>query len=251
MEEFTKRRPLAPPAFFQVEAAGLRWLAAAGGARIATVVDVSRDSLTLGWVPEAVPTADAAEAFGAALATTHDAGAPAFGAGPDGWDGDGFIGNAPLSLRPQDSWGSFFAEQRILPYAREAELSGDLTPSDLAVIERVCGRLADGEFDDGAPPARIHGDLWSGNVLFSPDGVVLIDPAAHGGHRVTDLAMLSLFGAPHLGVTLRAYEEASSHLPAGWRDLLPLHQLHPLLVHVVLFGSGYSAQAMAAARRYA
>ncbi len=251
MEEFTKRRTLAPSGFFEVEAAGLRWLAAAGGAKVATVLDLSPVSLTLRRVPEAVPTADAAEVFGAALARTHDAGATAFGVGPDGWAGDGFIGNAPLSLRPQDRWGSFFAEQRILPYAEEAERAGDLTSSDLAVISRVCERLADGEFDDDAPPARIHGDLWSGNVLFSPDGVVLIDPAAHGGHRLTDLAMLSLFGAPHLGVTLRAYEEASHHLPAGWRDLLPLHQLHPLLVHVVLFGSGYSAQAMAAARRYA
>ncbi len=248
---FTKRRALAPSGFFDVEAAGLRWLAVAGGARVATVIDVSRDSITLARVPEAVPTADAAEVFGAALATTHDAGASAFGVGPEAWSGDGFIGNAPLSLRPQDRWGSFFAEQRILPYAEEAERAGDLTSSDLGVISRVCERLADGEFDDDAPPARIHGDLWSGNVLFSPDGVVLIDPAAHGGHRLTDLAMLSLFGAPHLGIMLRAYEEASGYLPAGWRDLIPLHQLHPLLVHVVLFGSGYSAQAMAAARRYA
>ena len=92
------------------------------------------------------------------------------------------------------------------------------------------------------PPARLHGDLWSGNVLWAPDGAWLIDPAAHGGHRETDLAMLALFGCPHLDRVLAAYDEAAP-LADGWRDRVPLHQLFPLLVHVVLFGRGYAAQA--------
>jgi hypothetical protein len=42
---------------------------------------------------------------------------------------------------------------------------------------------------------RVHGDLWSGNVHIDQDGAPwLVDPAAHGGHRETDLAMLALFG---------------------------------------------------------
>ena len=107
-----------------------------------------------------------------------------------------------------------------------------------------------GDFDDGASAARIHGDLWSGNVLYSPGGVVLIDPAAHGGHRITDLAMLALFGSAHLGIVFEAYESATAHLPVGWRDLIPLHQVHPLLVHAELFGGGYGARAVAVARAY-
>ena len=60
------------------------------------------------------------------------------------------------------------------------------------------------------PPSRIHGDLWSGNVVWSSDGSgYLVDPAAHGGHRETDLAMLALFGAPHLARLLEAYDEAA------------------------------------------
>ena len=98
------------------------------------------------------------------------------------------------------------------------------------------------------PPARIHGDLWSGNVLWGSDGTAwLIDPAAHGGHRETDLAMLALFGAPHLQRLLDAYAEAAP-LADGWRERVPLHQLHPLLVHAVLFGGGYGARAAQAAR---
>ena len=97
------------------------------------------------------------------------------------------------------------------------------------------------------PPSRIHGDCWSGNVLWSGGRGWLIDPAAQGGHRETDLAMLALFGAPYLDRILAAYAEASP-LSDGWRSRVPLHQLHPLLVHVCLFGAGYAAQTRSAAR---
>ncbi|MBT2519250.1 fructosamine kinase family protein [Streptomyces sp. ISL-90] len=93
-----------------------------------------------------------------------------------------------------------------------------------------------GAVDD--PPARIHGDLWNGNVLWSADGVVLIDPAAHGGHRETDLAMLALFGCPFLDDVLGAYHRAAP-LRAGWRERVALHQLHPLAVHAAGHGRGY------------
>ena len=63
----------------------------------------------------------------------------------------------------------------------------------------------------------------------------VIDPAAHGGHREADLAMLALFGAPHLEAILAAYDEHRP-LAEGWRDRVGLHQLHPLLVHAALFG---------------
>jgi fructosamine-3-kinase len=83
--------------------------------------------------------------------------------------------------------------------------------------------------------------MWSGGRGW------LIDPAAHGGHRETDLAMLSLFGAPHLDRILGGYRDAAP-LADGWRQRIPLHQLHPLLVHVCLFGGGYRESALAAAQ---
>ena len=122
-------------------------------------------------------------------------------------------------------------------------------PAQVATLERLAARVAGGAFDTGEPPARLHGDLWSGNVLWTAHEAVLIDPAAHGGHREADLAMLALFGAPHLERVLAAYDEAAP-LADGWRDRVLLHQVHPLLLHAVLFGGSYAAQTVSAARRY-
>ena len=86
--------------------------------------------------------------------------------------------------------------------------------------------------------------------MWSRAGAVLIDPAAHGGHRETDLAMLALFGAPYVDRILAAYAE-SSPLADGWRERVALHQLHPVMLHAVLFGGSYVSQAERLARRYA
>jgi len=190
----------------------------------------------------------AARAFGEALAITHDAGAAGFGAGPDGYQGPSFIADLPMPTGPEGTWGAFYADQRVLYYARLA--ASQLGVAGCRVMDTLAERLADGDFDDDAPAARLHGDLWNGNVMYDSNGAVLIDPSAHGGHRITDLAMLSLFGAPHLDTVLDAYEQSSAHLPTGWRDLIALHQVYPLLVHTVLFGGSYAGSAISAARKY-
>jgi fructosamine-3-kinase len=135
-----------------------------------------------------------------------------------------------------------------MPYVRAAVDRKSLTVEQAHVIEQAMRKIHDFAGPE-EPPARIHGDLWSGNVVWGADGNVwLIDPAAHGGHRETDLAMMSLFGLPHLDRVLAAYEDAAP-LADGWRDRVPLHQLHPLLVHSVLFGGSYGGRAAAAAQR--
>jgi len=100
------------------------------------------------------------------------------------------------------------------------------------------------------PPARLHGDLWSGNVMADAQGRPwLIDPSAYGGHREVDLAMLRLFGAPSEDVFC-AYEEIAP-LAEGWRERVELYQLLPLLVHALLFGGSYRSAAERVAKRYA
>ena len=208
------------------------------------VLGADEECVILRWVEPGKPTADAAAGFGQALATTHRAGAASYGL-----DQDGYIGRLPLPNEPAPTWAEFYAVRRVLPYLRLGRDRGAISTSQAATIEAAVARLAELVPEEG--PARLHGDLWNGNVLWGTDARVwVVDPAAHGGHRETDLAMLSLFGMPHLARALDAYLEASP-LADGGRERVGLHQLFPLLVHACLFGGGYAARAAGAAAAFA
>ena len=245
-----KTRPHAPPDFFRTETAGLRWLAEAGGAACPEVLAVEDDCLVVAWVEGTRPTVEAAEQFGRALATTHTSGAPGFGTSSGN---DGYIGTLPLPNRDAPTWPEFFATRRLLPYLKLASDRGGISSTDADAVEQVVRRIVELAGPD-EPPARLHGDLWSGNLVWGLNALVwLIDPAAHGGHRETDLAMLSLFGCPHQARVVDAYQE-STPLADGWEDRVALHQLFPLLVHACHFGrgsggTGYGARAGDTARR--
>ncbi|RCW40703.1 fructosamine-3-kinase [Halopolyspora algeriensis] len=238
------------PGASAAEAASLTWLAEAGSVPVPAVHGHDDRWLVTDHISTASPTKPAAEELGRGLARLHAAGAPAHGAPPPGGPTDAWIGLAPMRNEPALDWPSFYAAHRIEPYLRRAVDSGTLTAQEGEVITQVCTRLDD-LAGPAEPPARLHGDLWNGNVHWGEDSTGvrawLIDPAAHGGHRETDLAMLQLFGCPHLERVLSSYEEAYP-LSEGWRDRVGLHQLFPLLVHAVLFGRGFATRAVTAAR---
>ncbi len=232
----------APQHFFATEAAGLNWLREANAAPVPEVFVALDEMLALEWIEPGTASIAAAERFGRDLAALHRTGADGFGAP---WPG--FIGPLAQDNTPSTgSWGDWFAERRLRPYLRISSDRGAISPQDVTAVERILTTIS--SYDQNEPPARLHGDLWPGNVLWSADGRAwLVDPAAHGGHRETDLAQLALFGgAPHLDRIVAAYEEVWP-LSAGWRGRVPLHQLQLLLVHTAAFGSAYRGAVRAAA----
>lgn len=230
----TPNRP--DPEMFAVEAHGLRWLAGVVPGLTPAVVHADDRWLVLEWVEQAGVTSAAAEALGARLAQLHSAPAGPFGEGPE----HARIGSLPMARGEYPSWPVMYAEIRLRPL-----LSADL-PNCRKLVD-VLGRepLWAGPAE---PSSLLHGDLWSGNVLWGRQPM-LVDPACHVGHRETDLAMLALFGAPQLDRVFGAYQE---HYPLaqGWRDRVALHQLWPLLVHARLFGGGYGQRAEEIAAGY-
>ena len=212
-----------------LEAAGLRWLAAAG-ARVPAIVASSPTRLELERIEPGRLSAAGEEELGRMLAHVHLAGAARFGTLPA--SGRFFVGRCELPSPEGDDWNAYYLEHRLAPLAERVGIDVSRVRVDAPV----------------EPPARLHGDLWTGNVLADRDGRPwLIDPAAYGGHREMDLAMLDLFGTlpPRM---IAAYDEAAP-LADGWRERIALWQLFPLLVHAVLFGGGYLAQSRALAER--
>jgi len=258
---FVKTHPDPPPGGYEAEAAGLRWLGAApGGPPVPEVLAVHPAFLVLSWVAPAARGLGRAgeEELGRELAALHRAGAEAHGAAPPGTPPAPEepvaepppvrLGPLVLPGTPEPTWAAVYARHRLLPLARMARDRGALSAAGARDVEAVAARM-DVLAGRAEPPARLHGDLWAGNVLAAADGRgVLVDPAAHGGHRETDLAMLRLFGGP--GPRLHAAYAEAFPLPEGHRDRVALWQLQPLLVHAVLFGGSYGARAAMAAQRY-
>lgn len=230
----------------EAEAAGLQWLGEASECVPRVVaVDPQRNELQTEYIEAVPPSPEAACRAGVELARIHAAGAPAFGAPPAGWEGPNYIGTQQQDCTPTDDWGEFYTRQRVEPFAHAAAQAGTLDDDELAAVLRACEAIRGAHWS--LKPARIHGDLWTGNLLFGSEGPAFIDPAAHGGHPQTDLAMLDLFGAPHFDEIVAGYHEVSP-LPKNWREFIPMHQLHPLAVHTLTHGSAYAGPLQRAAR---
>lgn len=254
---FLKTRPGAPAGEFEAEAAGLEWLAEPAGIEVpevlATVDEAAVRALVLEWVAPGRLDGAGEEELGRGLATVHRAGAPRFDATPPGRPTEPALrfGGAeiPLGGLPDGaSWGAHYARrlEHLVSTARDGDRIDAATAAAVTAVAERIDELA----GPAESPARIHGDLWSGNVHAGADGRPrLIDPAAHGAHRELDLAMLGLFGSVSRR-TLAAYEEVWP-LAEGHDERVPLWQLQPLLVHAILFGGSYGAAVGRVARLYA
>ena len=242
---FAKTHAAAPAHHFSTEATGLRWIRVGHGLGVPEVLAVSDapPCLVLEWIDEGPAVADTDVSLGRGLASLHRAGTPSFGR-----EDRRSTGSRGLPNEPCATWAEFYATQRLLPLARLATDGRALRDRAMRDLEAIAGRLPElgGEPE---PAARLHGDLWAGNRLVGRGGHNwLIDPAAHGGHREFDLAMMRLFGG-FSEACFAAYEQ-DFPLGRGWRDRVALHQLAPLVVHAIKFGGSYPAAVEAALAGY-
>ncbi len=239
-EVFVKTNAHADPRMFDREARGLRWLAEAEALRVPRVVAVSDPAaggpsfLVLELVATRSRCADYDARLGQGLARLHRSGADGFGLSHDN-----FIGDLPQDNTPCETWPTFYVSRRLEPQLRRAIDSRRAPAEWVARFDRLFARM-DRLTGPQEPPARLHGDLWGGNVHVDDQGApCLIDPAVYGGHREIDLAMLRLFGSPRADFW-KAYDEVYPLGPDA-SARVGLYQLYPLLVHVNLFGGSYGA----------
>ncbi|SNT16888.1 fructosamine kinase family protein [Tropicimonas sediminicola] len=193
------------------------------GAPAPDVLGITDGIMFLEAVPTAPASAAAWRALGLGLRRLHDHTADSYG-----WPEDYAFGAVEIANQPMSDWPAFWAERRLLPTSRAL-------PADMVRrVEALCHRLPD-LLPDHPAPSLLHGDLWSGNVLFSPGNRAwLIDPASYHGDAEVDLAMLHLFGRPGSGFT-----DAYGALTPGAEQRRPIYQLWPALVHMRLFGGSY------------
>lgn len=234
------------PSLFEAEADGLRRLRAAGPLRVPEVIAHGEDHddsyLLLEWVENGVRDADCWERLGQGLARLHRNSQGLFGL-----DRDNYIRRLIQRNTPERDWASFYIHQRLEPQLKLARDRRRVEAGMAFRFERLFHRLD--HLFPSEPPALLHGDLWSGNVLCDAQGhPVLIDPAVYYGHREMDLAMTRLFGGFDPGL-YTAYQ-AEWALEQGWEERVDLCNLYPLLVHVNLFGGSYVAQVEAVLKRF-
>jgi protein-ribulosamine 3-kinase len=228
------------PGMFDREAEGLQTLGSNTELRVPDVICTGETDmeqyLLLEWIDRKSAKADSMRIFGAALATMHKKPGKAFG-----WERDNYIGSLKQVNTQTDSWQFFYTHYRIHPLVNTLVDLKRFTSEDLHISEKFCNRL-NTIFPD-EPPALLHGDLWSGNFMFGPDGyAVIFDPAVYCGNREMDIGMTRLFG----GFDQSFYEAYNEVYPleSDWERRLPFAQLYPLLVHAVLFGGHYTTQAL-------
>jgi fructosamine-3-kinase len=225
---FVKTHRAPPPGMYAAEAHGLTWLRQSA-LRVPRVIAAADSYIALEWI-DMIPLGESLHAeLGRQLAALHALGAPAFGL-----DRDNFLATLVQDNTPAKDIVELYIERRLAPVFEQIRLAEGM-PDLRRELDQLRARHE--LFGPPEPPARLHGDLWSGNVAQSEGEPVVYDPAVYGGHREIDLAMLALFGGLHER-TVAAYHEAFP-LADGWRTRVKLWSLYPLACHAVLFGGNY------------
>ena len=217
-----------------IEAYMLRYLSQHSSLPVPSVIYDSQALLILDYQEGSSQFTEEAERDAARhLASLHDIQAPRFGL-----ERDTLIGAFRQPNPWQDSWISFFAEQRLLYMGQLCLDVERLPPTYMERLHAFCSRLNEWLLE---PPAAslLHGDIWATNVLASEDRVnSFLDPAIYYGHPEVELAYITLFGT-FTEAFFREYQSLSPLPPGFFETRRHVYNLYPLLVHVRHFGGSY------------
>jgi len=234
------------PEMFEFEEKGLQLLQNNSGLtipKVESVLNIGDNSyLILEWIEEGNSSADLFFDFGRNVALMHNHSSEKFGLGYDN-----YIGSLKQVNHFTDNWNDFFIEYRLGYLSKMAFDNGNMDKKSTDNLEKLYLKLND--FFPLEKPALLHGDLWSGNFMFSQNGdAVVYDPAVYYGHRLMDLGMSKLFG----GFQSEFYEGYQSvyKLETNWQDAIHIANLYPLLVHLNLFGTSYLIQIKEILKKY-
>ena len=180
--------------------------------------------------------------FGEKLAQLHQIQEKYFGL-----DHNNYIGSLEQVNQECGAWSEFYTNHRLIALTAKARDQGLFEKKHCNWVEKLCQRLD--ELIPACKPSLIHGDLWSGNLLIDTSGhPVLIDPAVYYGHPEMDWAMLSLFGS--YPVEALDHYQNLHPLEKGLNERIDIHQLYPLMVHLILFGAGYRSSILDTLKKY-
>ena len=141
----------------------------------------------------------------------------------------------------QYNWTLFLGQMRILPMARICYDKGYLSKTLVERLELLCRNMYTRIDMSCITPSLLHGDLWSGNILFNKNGATLIDPAIYFGDKEMELAFIRMFNT--FGETFfNTYQETHTLSEDFYEVKVPLYQIYPLLVHIGIYGNTYVEQ---------
>lgn len=243
---FLKWNEQAAEGMFAAEAEGLQLLRTSDSLCIPEVLGMGKvagkDYLLLEYIQSSAPSSAYWEDLGRSLAQLHNQTGQKYGL-----NHDNFIGRLPQNNEQNESWVDFFIQKRLQVQLGLAIYKGLIDASFTQRFKRLYTKLP--ELLPEEPPALLHGDLWSGNVMVGAKGEsCLIDPAVYYGHREAELAFTELFG----GFDSRfysAYHEAKPLAP-GYEERKDIYNIYPLMVHVNMFGTSYLSGVERTLKRY-
>ncbi len=222
-----------------IEAWMLGYLKSKSKLPVPAVLYSNEHVMVMEFVPSHFTLDDAAQLNAAdLLADLHNVHAEQYGL-----ERDTLIGSLRQPNAQSRDWPAFFAQQRLLYMAQEAQKEGRIDAKVVKQVEKLIARLP-GLLRGFAPPSLVHGDIWGGNILAGKGRVAaFLDPAIYYADPEVELAFIRLFNT-FGDAFFRRYNELRPIRPGFFEERADIYNLYPLLVHARLFGTSYARKAM-------